>query len=475
MKLKSKLALGVLLLSAVLSSSSTYADEINKESIEKQIEAVTKSNYSEIDKISSLLDLYDAQLSEQHSVQDYITTLKVEVENKEANIKKLETEIAANNDKIANLDEDIKAKEAEIASKQVEIDKTQARIDKKVEEVKQLEEKLDDKRKRVAEFYRAVQIEDAAGSNSILKVLLDAEGVTDLINRSVGLTKVQTAANDLVTDLREEVAKQEKVKETIDAEKQVLNKQKQALDDIKKGIESAKKQTQVDSDKKKQKQATIDKEKTSLDKKIKDSEVVIKEAEENAKAVEAQFSLLTDKLVEYQADIQSMIDKSTDKKHKEILSDVYKRIEAIKPVEVATPTSNATMGKTWSYDTSSLDKARQKLVEVAKTQLGVPYVWGGTAWNSGLDCSGLTMGIYREALGIDILRVTTQQETVGRQVSKEDLKTGDLLFWGPVGGTTHVAMYIGNGVYIHAPQPGENVTYSKWGIDTASTIRRIIE
>ena len=84
-------------------------------------------------------------------------------------------------------------------------------------------------------------------------------------------------------------------------------------------------------------------------------------------------------------------------------------------------------------------------VEAAKSQLGTPYVWGGAA-PGGFDCSGLTSWAYRQA-GLEIPRVAADQ-TVGRQVSCQELQPGDLVLW-----SGHAAMYAGDGMMIEAGSP----------------------
>lgn len=101
-------------------------------------------------------------------------------------------------------------------------------------------------------------------------------------------------------------------------------------------------------------------------------------------------------------------------------------------------------------------EATNNVVDVAYQQLGVPYVWGGTT-RSGFDCSGLTQYVYKKARGINIGRVTTNQEYAGTKIPVSKAQPGDLLFWGARGSTYHVAIYVGNGNYIHAPEPGQKV------------------
>ncbi|WP_462134402.1 coiled-coil domain-containing protein [Slackia piriformis] len=96
---------------------------------------------------------------------------------------------------------------------------------------------------------------------------------------------------------------------------------------------------------------------------------------------------------------------------------------------------------------------------VAQTQLGVPYVWGGSTPGVGLDCSGLTSYCY-SATGYSIGRTTGAQYSSARYVlSLGEAQPGDVLY---TGGHVGICASAGGGSYIHAPQPGEVVCYSSW-------------
>lgn len=109
------------------------------------------------------------------------------------------------------------------------------------------------------------------------------------------------------------------------------------------------------------------------------------------------------------------------------------------------------------------------IVDTASQYIGVPYVWGGIS-PSGFDCSGLTQYVYGEC-GISLPRVVAQQINVGYSVSFDNLQKGDLLFWG----NYHVAIYIGDGQYIHAPEPGQSVTIQSMSYYYPTSARRIVD
>ncbi|MFL2081745.1 C40 family peptidase [Latilactobacillus sakei] len=98
----------------------------------------------------------------------------------------------------------------------------------------------------------------------------------------------------------------------------------------------------------------------------------------------------------------------------------------------------------------------QTVINAALSQIGTPYVWGGSTPGVGLDCSGLVQYAYSRA-GVSLGRITTAQEGAGQRVPLNSLQPGDIIFWGGAGASYHDAIYIGGGQYVHAPQPGESV------------------
>lgn len=100
-------------------------------------------------------------------------------------------------------------------------------------------------------------------------------------------------------------------------------------------------------------------------------------------------------------------------------------------------------------------KLRHSIVDLAWTQLGTPYVYGG-ARPGGFDCSGFTSYLYAQH-GISLHRTASQQLQDGVIVARENLQVGDLVFFRVAGETTlasHVGIYAGEGRILHAASTG---------------------
>lgn len=128
-----------------------------------------------------------------------------------------------------------------------------------------------------------------------------------------------------------------------------------------------------------------------------------------------------------------------------------------------------------NIDISNVDLASSNMVAYASNFLGINYVWGGTTPNPGFDCSGFVQYVYRH-FGVNISRTTYTQIKDGVEVQKNQLKPGDLIFFGDYNAPHHVAMYAGNGYYIHAPQTGDVIKISKLNPNSSEfcRARRII-
>lgn len=139
---------------------------------------------------------------------------------------------------------------------------------------------------------------------------------------------------------------------------------------------------------------------------------------------------------------KTVIGRSSEPAEPQIALGNGEKPSEVKPV--AGLSSTVAAGSSSAGEGSSQGKAA---VAAAMSKLGTPYVWGGTG-NGGFDCSGLTQWAWRQA-GVEIPR-TAEAQTVGKQVSANELQPGDLVVW-----DGHVAMYKGSGEMIEAGSPVE--------------------
>ena len=109
-------------------------------------------------------------------------------------------------------------------------------------------------------------------------------------------------------------------------------------------------------------------------------------------------------------------------------------------------------GTTTASYTGPTSTQAEKAVAFAYAQLGKPYQWGATGPNS-YDCSGLAQAAWAAA-GVAIPRDTYEQWAALPHISSSAIQPGDLLYYDGVG---HVAIYVGNGYMIDAPQTGMDV------------------
>ena len=122
--------------------------------------------------------------------------------------------------------------------------------------------------------------------------------------------------------------------------------------------------------------------------------------------------------------------------------------------------NNGGGGTSPSYSTNNYIPPSGSVVDFARSQIGVPYEWGGSTPNVGLDCSGLTSWCWQQATGIWIGRTDGAQYSSARwRGPLSEAQPGDVLW---TSGHVGICTSAGGGSYIHAPQPGQTVCESSW-------------
>ncbi len=91
----------------------------------------------------------------------------------------------------------------------------------------------------------------------------------------------------------------------------------------------------------------------------------------------------------------------------------------------------------------------KKLIEYVHQWWAVPYRIGGNS-KEGIDCSAFVQGLTNEAFGVSLPRTSREQADYCKEISRQDLKEGDLVFFAAGRSISHVGMYISNNKFVHA-------------------------
>lgn len=136
---------------------------------------------------------------------------------------------------------------------------------------------------------------------------------------------------------------------------------------------------------------------------------------------------------------------------------------------------------TWPVSTTSSSGAARRVVSTGEQYIGTPYRYGGTSPRTGFDCSGFVQYVYGQQ-GVSLPRTSRQMAGAGIAVdpSRRSLAVGDLMLFSQGGRISHVAIYAGDGRFIHSSSSGSGVRYDdldtrrgKWFADHMVAARRV--
>lgn len=113
------------------------------------------------------------------------------------------------------------------------------------------------------------------------------------------------------------------------------------------------------------------------------------------------------------------------------------------------------------YSSGKTQKQSENIIRVAKSMIGKPYKYGGISPHSGFDCSGLVYFSHRQS-GITLPRTSYAQYKASRPVPRKALRRGDLLFFSISSRkVSHVGIYLGKNLFVHAPSSGKRVSIAQ--------------
>ena len=393
--------------------------------------------------------------SKQSTVEETLSVITAEVDAAEKRAETLLANRVKTQDEIATLQEDIAELQVVIA---------------------QREEQLD-------EQARSVQVN---GSNeNYLNFIVASESFTDLVSRIDVVSKMVSANKELV---EQQIADQKAVEDKKSKTEENLSK----INAMAMELEQLKGDLQVKKIEQESAIAALAAEKATAES---DRQMFLaqkEEADQRAAAEAAAIAAAEAAAATVAATVAqaSSEESSTAASSVDIASSTVASSESAAPAQTvaaapvvesapvvsapaaAAPVVSAPVVSAPVVTAPTLSAPTGDVVSIAAKYIGVPYVWGGKT-PSGFDCSGFTSYVFREAYGIEIGGYTVPQENSGTQIAVSSAQAGDLIFWGSRGATYHVAIYVGGGQYIHAPAPGQTVTYSSYNLSGASFAVRV--
>ena len=310
---------------------------------------------------------------------------------------------------IEELDSQIEDYMMKIETNKKSINETENDIKNTKKQITQVEEDVKNKQEALDQRVRAMYIN---GQSSYLKILLESENFSDLITRVEAIKKIIGMDKKVISDLNDTKAEVETKKASLEVKYNDLLALKSENED----------------------------KLTSLNTNISDQKKLIAEAK-------TQEKLLASKVDESQAVVNASMAQ-------------------VKKIRSEAPSVTPSRGG------NSAPASNNNIIAYASNFLGTPYKWGGTSPSTGFDCSGFTQYVYAH-FGISLGRTTYDQINDGYGVSKDELQTGDLVFFGKGGDPTHMGIYVGNNTYIHAPRTGDVIKISSMNRSDYITARRV--
>lgn len=352
-------------------------------------------------------------------------------------------QVQAANEKSAKLNNEVSNKVLAIQNAEAKIKDSQAKIADFAAQLTKANQEVSKRKSNLKDQLISLQKRagDSVTGNVYFDFILNSDSLTDLVGRSLTVSKLSQASAEALQAVKDSEAKVKNLKAAQEANQKNLVATKSQLESDKAKIDGLK----ADADKAAaDAQQTIDANKEKL---------AAMAADEAAKAEAAQKA------------VTAVASSTASASSTSASSSTTASSNSLGSSKAASSQAPASAGS------STVSVSGGSIAGNAAKYLGVPYVYGGTS-PAGFDCSGLIYYAAKEA-GISLPRTSQAQSTLGSYVSVSDLQAGDLVFWGGIGSAYHVGVYIGNGQYIHAPEPGQNVTVQSVAYFAPSFGRRL--
>ena len=358
------------------------------------------------------------------SVTALAAPVNEKVQQQKDSLTKIQTEREKVETKIEEFDNEIEKIMTKTEENKERISETEKSIESATEQVKKGEK---DTQKEEKLFNSRMRVMYMNGFDGYMNIILDSESFGDFVSR--------------VDNIKIVIEFDKKVMGRFEAVKKELNEKQQSLNKTKESLQKLQAENKQKIDK-----IMITKEsQNKLITELKSKETVTKELQ-NKLIVELKNkkNISAEQIIEPQVSVNKSLMK-------------------ISEIRKSAPIYTASRGATAVSEGA--------IIAYASKFLGTPYLWGGTS-TAGFDCSGFTQYVYAH-FGISVGRTTFDQINDGVEVSRDNLKPGDLVFFGTFANPHHMGMYVGDNNYIHAPHTGDVIKISTLGRNDYVTARRV--
>lgn len=379
--------------------------------------------------IATFADNYDSQIEQKNSE---INDLKSKQSEAQSQIDSLESSI----NKINKKADELLKEQSTLREETVQLQK----------DIEVLTERIAKREEAIRNQARDVQVNNQ--SSVYVKALLDATSFTDALGRLKAMTTIVNANNDLVNQQKADKKAVEDKKAENEAKQEEIAKNQATLEEQKGTLEAKQADLNVLKASLAEQQATKESEKQALA----EQKAAFEAEQKRVREQQAQAAAVQ------QAAQQAQASVSTSTNNASSSSSSSSQASSSNSTSSNASSSNAGVSNVVSPSRPAPAPSGNgsAIVAEAYKHIGKPYVWGAKGPNS-FDCSGFTRYVYLQVTGRDIGGWTVPQEGAGTVIPVSQAQPGDLYFWGSRGSSYHVAIALGGGSYIHAPQPGESV------------------